>query len=259
MRSADWTLDGARITCKICRVTSHGKSDCWKRPGDRQKTDRQTERQTDRKKKRQGEKKTMDHFSTVLQRPPHFDEDGSKGAASEDRGPRGGLRDILNPVSSTSQAPSAPSSHGTPGTPGAPAPPRPHSSFSLRSPTQSDYHHPSAYSASPPSSAAAGSQPSGARSILNNPFVSASTPSLPPPLQAPQSIASPTASSGLQAPPAYYPPEMRDRESVRENSVPSSFYDPTAESKRERRISSETGSWHGSTPKVSKQQAADPN
>ncbi|SPQ21371.1 da97e419-2e55-4f05-8aa8-ba8855263119 [Thermothielavioides terrestris] len=40
----------------------------------------------------------MDHFSTVLQRPPHFDEDGSSmGAPSEDRGPRGGLRDILNP------------------------------------------------------------------------------------------------------------------------------------------------------------------
>jgi DNA helicase INO80 len=205
----------------------------------------------------------MDHFSTVLQRPPHFDEDGSNGAASEDRGPRGGLRDILNPVSSNSQAAS---SHATPGTPGAPAPPRPHSSFSLRSPTQSDYHHPTPYSASP-SSAAISNQPSGARSILNNPFVSATTPSLPPPLQAPQAIGSSTTSSALQppprsplhAPPVYYPSEIRDREQTREKSGPSSFYDPTTEIKREReheRRLSETGSWRNttqnSTPKVSK-------
>lgn len=196
----------------------------------------------------------MDHFSTVLQRPPHFNEDGSNGAVGEDRGPRGGLRDILNPVSSTTQAP---------GTPGAPAPPRPHSSFSLRSPTQQpDYHHQSPYTATP---SATGAQPSGSRSILNNPFGAASTPSLPPPLQPPPSIAS-TSTSGLQhpprsplhAPPAYYPSETRDRESIREKSGASSFYDPTTDSSREReRRVSETGSWRAATqtspPKVSNQ------
>ncbi|KAK4138470.1 INO80-like protein [Trichocladium antarcticum] len=198
----------------------------------------------------------MDHFSTVLQRPAHFDEDGSNGVASEDRGPRGGLRDILNPVSSNSPAAS---SHATPGTPGAPAPPRPHSSFSLRSPTQSDYHHPAApYSASP-SSAAVDNQPSGSsRSILNNPFVSASTPSLPPPLQAPQPIASSTASPGphplprspLHAPPVCYPPEIRDREHIREKSRASSFYDPTTDVKQERgreRMVAETSMWRNAT------------
>ncbi|KAK4153040.1 INO80-like protein [Chaetomidium leptoderma] len=187
----------------------------------------------------------MDHFPPVLQRPAHFDEDGSNGAVSEDRGPRGGLRDILNPVSSTTQ---------TPGTPGAPAPPRPPSSFSLRSPTQqSDYRHPSPYAASP---SAANSQPSGTRSILNNhPFGSAPAPSLPPQLQAPPSIASTTASSGLQhpprsplhAPPVFYPSDTRDREPIREKPPSSSFYDPTTDSNREReRRVSETGSWRTS-------------
>jgi DNA helicase INO80 len=198
----------------------------------------------------------MDHFSTVLQRPPHFDEDGSNGAVSEDRGPRGGLRDILNPVSSTTQ---------TPGTPGAPVPPRPHSSFSLRSPTQpQDYHHPSPYAASP---STVGRQPSGARSILNNPFGAASAPSLPPPLQAPPAIAPTTTPSGLQhpprspllhAPPVFYPSEIRDREPIREKPSSSSFYDPTTDTNRgrERRVS-ETGAWHTTTqtspPKVSNQ------
>jgi DNA helicase INO80 len=193
----------------------------------------------------------MDHFSTVLQRPPHFDEDGSNGAS---RG--GGLRDILNPVSSTTQAP---------GTPGAPAPPRPHSSFSLRSPTQQlEHHHPNPYSASP-SSAAIG-PPSGSRSILNNPFGSSSTPSLPPPLQAPLGLSSAAATSGLQhpprsplhAPPVYYTSEVHTREPVREKSASRSFYDPTTDSKREReRRVSETGSWlnsaRDSTPKVNRQ------
>jgi DNA helicase INO80 len=196
----------------------------------------------------------MDHFSTVLQRPPHFDEDGSNGAVGEDRGPRGGLRDILNPVSATTQ----------PGTPGAPAPPRPHSSFNLRSPTQqSDYHHPNTYAASP--SAATG-QSSGSRSILNNPFGPAPSSALPPPLQAPPNIVSAATSSGLQhpprsplhAPPVYYPAEIRDRDPIREKSRASSFYDPTADGNRDReRRVSETGSWRSSAqaspPKVSKQ------
>ncbi|KAL2166028.1 hypothetical protein VTG60DRAFT_3433 [Thermothelomyces hinnuleus] len=192
----------------------------------------------------------MDHFSTVLQRPPHFDEDGSNGAVGSgaDRGPRGGLRDILNPVSSTTQAP---------GTPGASAPPRPQSSFSLRSPThQPDYHRPNTYTASP---STIGNQPSGSRSILNNPFGSAPAPSLPPPLQAPPSVGSATAPSGLQhpprsplhAPPTYYSQDTRDRDSMREKSGTGGFYDPTTDHnrehnrERERRVS-EAGSWHTS-------------
>jgi hypothetical protein len=221
----------------------------------------------------------MDHFSTVLQRPPHFDEDGSNGAASEDRAPRGGLRDILNPVSSAPQQ-KAPSAQ-----PGGPAPPRAHpASFSLRSPTQSDLHHPVAYSASPPSSSAGGREPSGPRSILNNPFMSATAAPLPPPpLQAPPVHASSAATaiaaagqaasssnlqhpprSPLHAPPVYYATDLRDREPPREKSSvaasSSSFYDPTADaaSKKEReRTVSDAGSWRTatqvSTPKVSKQ------
>lgn len=221
----------------------------------------------------------MDHFSTVLQRPPHFSEDGSSnGTVGEDRGPRGGLRDILNPVSSSTQAP--------PATPGAPAPPRPaashpssSSAFSLRSPTRQppDYHHPSSYAAASPSSAsaAASQQHSGSRSILNNPFGAASAPSL----QAPPSAASSTTStSGLQhpprsplhAPPAYYSSDTRDARdrdsSSREKT--GGFYDPTTDSNRERerdrdrgrdreRRVSDSGSWRAATqtspPKVSNQ------
>ncbi|KAK0735368.1 SNF2 family N-terminal domain-containing protein [Apiosordaria backusii] len=210
-----------------------------------------------------------DYFhSTVLQRPPHFDEDGSNGngTANEDRGPRGGLRDILNPVSSASQPASA---LGPPGAPGAPAPPRPHSSFSLRSPTQGEYHIPNPYSTSP------GSHTSGSRSILSNPVASASVsaPSFPPPppppplpastttLQAPSAIASPSTThqpppvSPLHAPHVYYSSEIRDRDRdnrdpVRETSAASSFYDPTADStkkERERRVSDTGSSWRNAT------------
>lgn len=211
----------------------------------------------------------MDHFhSTVLQRPPHFDEDGSNGASNEDRAPRGGLlRDILNPVSSAPQAPSAASG----------PPPRAHSSaFSLRSPTQHDLHHPhpSPYSASPPR------EPSGPRSILNNPnpFMSAPTSALPPPpLQAPPpssaTISTPTgaaaSSSSLQhpprsplhAPPVFYPTDPRDRDQTREKAS-GGYYDPTADapSKKEReRAASEAVAWRNatqtSTPKVSELQS----
>ncbi|KAK3326162.1 SNF2 family N-terminal domain-containing protein [Apodospora peruviana] len=221
----------------------------------------------------------MDHFSTVLQRPPHFDEDGSNGDVGDDRGPRGGgLRDILNPVSSVSQAPPA---RGPPGigigTPGPVVPPGPRSShsssFNLRSPTatQTDFHHPSPYSASPPSTTTSigGREPSGPRSILNNPFVSApSASSLPPPLQAPPAVAplsSSAASSitALQPPAVYYPSDVSDRDPAREKSRGSSFYDPTADTapttsankERERRVSDTSSSWRNatqiSTPKVS--------
>ncbi|KAK3936633.1 putative DNA helicase ino80 [Diplogelasinospora grovesii] len=225
----------------------------------------------------------MDNFSTVLQRPPHFDEDGSNGVTTDDRGlPRGGLRDILNPGSSALPA------HGPPGAAPPTAHARPHSSsFNLRSPTQTDFHHPHAqpYSASPSLSNGVGSQHPGPRSILNNPFVSASAPSLPPPLQAPPGIASPVlvaappggpvgGSSNLQppprsplhAPPVYYPPDIRDRpEPLREKPAGSnSFYDPTTDTTttanvkkdRERRVS-DTGAWRNAT-QTSTPKARDP-
>ncbi|CCC11888.1 hypothetical protein SMACR_05100 [Sordaria macrospora] len=129
----------------------------------------------------------MDHFSTVLQRPPHFDEDGTEGGDRGGNGggpappqPRGGLRDILNPVSSSSnsavqssqaappppQAAASSSSsllHGI-GGPAVPPPPSSStnfmratthgsSSFNLRSPTHqqqaSEYRHPLSSLATP--------------------------------------------------------------------------------------------------------------
>ncbi|KAK4226401.1 putative DNA helicase ino80 [Podospora fimiseda] len=171
----------------------------------------------------------MDHFSKVLQRPPQFDEDGSHGTSNEDRGPRGGgLRDILNPVSSNSASTSASVSQ-PPGTPRAPAPPRPQSSFdsSLRSPTQKDYHTPNPYLTSPSNQSSTTS-----RSILSNPFGTTSAPSLPPP---------PTAvSSVLQQPSrVYYSSEIRDREPAREKISSSRFYDPTSDAKKDRELERE--------------------
>ncbi|KAK3370030.1 hypothetical protein B0H63DRAFT_305898 [Podospora didyma] len=229
------------------------------------------------------------HFSTVLQRPAHFDEDGSNGAAaSDDRGPRGGLRDILNPMGSVAASQAAPAPRPSPSLATAiPAigasstPPRPHSSFNLRSPTHSSLHHPTLpYGGSPPSSGTGSSQLTGSRSILNNPFMSPSAPSFPPPPQAPATISSPPSASAtatgpvvrspLHAPPVYYSTEIRDRDTPASASK-SSFYDPTADSKtaaaanskaeRERELRvSDTSSWRNatqaSTPKVSKLWAA---
>lgn len=218
------------------------------------------------------------HFSTVLQRPPHFDEDGSNRASSEDRAPRGGLRDILNPVSSA-LPPQAPSTN----MPTPPRPPPSHSSaFSLRSPTQPEFHHPAAYSGSPPSAASLGREPSGPRSILNNPFMPAQTAgsSLPPlPLQTPSStlsssgaVATATGSapalsnlqrpsrSPLHAPSIYYPTDLRDRDPARDKpaSGASNFYDPTVDAapkKETERTLSDASSWRTATPKVSKKQS----
>ncbi|KAM7203099.1 hypothetical protein V8F33_002447 [Rhypophila sp. PSN 637] len=246
----------------------------------------------------------MDHFSTVLQRPAHFDEDGSNGGAGtgDDRAPpRGGLRDILNPVSSMSQTspvlrgPSVPAPAPAPSSLSsiaAPASSRSHpSSLNLRSPTTqlTDYHHTSPYSASPPSTSIASiggaREPSGPRSILNNPFDSASTHSLLPPqpsaLHAPPlpPAASPrttTATLGspspaLHAPSLFYPPsaDVRDRDRDhhhhhREKSTGNGFYDPTSDTtpsasankERERGVSDTGSSWRNatqvSTPKANK-------
>ncbi|KAM7211517.1 putative DNA helicase ino80 [Rhypophila decipiens] len=241
----------------------------------------------------------MDHFSTVLQRPAHFDEDGSNGGAGtgDDRAPpRGGLRDILNPVSSMSQTspvlrgPSVPAPAPAPSSLSSIAAP---SSFNLRSPTTqlTDHHHASPYSASPPSTSIASiggaREPSGPRSILNNPFDSASTHSLLPPqpsaLHAPPlpPAASPrttTAALGspspaLHAPSLFYPPsaDVRDRDRDhhhqhhREKSTGNGFYDPTSDTtpsasankERERRVSDTGSSWRNAT-QVSTPKAREP-
>jgi hypothetical protein len=155
-----------------------------------------------------------------------------------------------------------------------PTPPRPHSStFSLRSPTQPEFHHPAAYSGSPPSSTSLGREPSGPRSILNNPFMSAAAPSLPPPpLQTPSTLASSGAATGsapapsnlqrpsrspLHAPSIYYPTDLRDRDPARDKpaSGASNFYDPTVDAapkKETERTLSDASSWRTATPKVSK-------
>ncbi|KAK3350550.1 putative DNA helicase ino-80 [Neurospora tetraspora] len=174
----------------------------------------------------------MDHFSTVLQRPPHFDEDGTEGGGDGGNGagpappPRRGLRDILNPVSSNSavqsQVQAASSSlHGI----GGPVPPPPStnsmrathgsSSFNLRSPTQqpSEYRHPLSSLATPAHAAnnalgAAGSlssQPpsTGPRSILNPPTTSQQQHHHPNPFVAASAPSlPPPPPSSLQAPPA---------------------------------------------------------
>lgn len=228
--------------------------------------------------------------STVLQRPPSLhdyeDQQRDRDRERERERERGSSerrhRDILNPVqqgdSSSSNInntnpPPASGSHA-PGQqqqhPHQPPPP-PRHSFSLRSPTQPDFHHaapphfPGTSSASPssaPSASAAattnastststgtnGTGP-GTRSLLHNPFLtsSAAPPSLPPPVH-PSSIAPPR--SPLHAPPVFYPQDMRDhRESPREKTA-GSFYDPTTDtttSTSDRRVSDSGPAWHNAT------------
>ncbi|KAL1877568.1 hypothetical protein VTK73DRAFT_8557 [Phialemonium thermophilum] len=219
----------------------------------------------------------MDNFhSTVLQQPPHFGEDGSSSRHSRNKSSSGAddrvggrLRDILNPG-------------GTAAAQSVPAPPRPHSSssFHLRSPTQSEFHHhPSSFSPSS-TSTTSNNAVSGSRSILNNPFAGSSTtgPSLPPPLQPPAGLSvsrstnlQPPPRSPLHAPPLYYPHDREvdrererdrdrnrdrtsdrdwDRDGTREKpALSSSFYDPTTgvTSIPKDRQASDTASWHEQT------------
>jgi chromatin-remodeling ATPase INO80 len=182
--------------------------------------------------------------STVLQRPGGNDDDDRE---------RRHHRDILNPTSPALAPP--PGAVGPP-----PGPPPRHSAFSLRSPTQTEFHHPPSYSTP------AGSRHSPTRPALSS-FMSSGVavppPTLPPPGQGPgpghmgggQPL-SPHRNSG------YYPhqqQEMHPAPPAREKQTSSggSFYDPLTDTTttKERRTS-DTDSWHGaaqvSAPKVCK-------
>lgn len=221
--------------------------------------------------------------STVLQRPPslHDYEDQQRDRERERERERGSSerrhRDILNPVQlgdsnsncNNTNAPAAPGSHA----PGQQQQPPSRHSFSLRSPTQPDFHHPapphfpgssSASPSSAPSTSAANTSTStngtgsGTRSLLHNPFLtsSAAPPSLPPPVH-PSSIAPPR--SPLHAPPVFYPQDMRDhRDSAREKTA-GSFYDPTTDTTTttsERRVSDSGSAWHNATQPSSSSSAS---
>jgi DNA helicase INO80 len=217
--------------------------------------------------------------STVLQRPPLFDEQQQDG--DRRRG-----RDILNPGS-----PSA-SNHRHTQQPALSS-----TAFTLRSPTQGEFHHPhpQPFPASPPSGASNAANgnhlnPPSRPPVPHHPFMPSSSsgaPSLPPPpLQppapatatisassssasgaAPSAPPAGTASSSSQLPPrsplhapaVYYPHDIR--ENTRENPKPTStgsFYDPTTDTTtttaKRRPSDAGSGSWHSttqvSTPKV---------
>ena len=181
--------------------------------------------------------------STVLQRPGVNDD--------EDRDRRH-HRDILNPTSAALAPP--PGAVGPP-----PGPPPRHAAFSLRSPTQTEFHHPPSYSTP---SASHHSPPRPALSSFMSSGVTGPAPTLPPPGQTAGSghmgggPLSPRRGSG------YYPhqqPDMHSAPPAREKQTSSggSFYDPLTDTTttKERRTS-DTGSWHGagqvSPPKVCK-------
>jgi chromatin-remodeling ATPase INO80 len=182
--------------------------------------------------------------STVLQRPNENDED-------RDRRHR---RDILNSTSSVVAPPpvSAPQQPATR-----------HSNFSLRSPTQSEFHRQPAFSSpTAPSNNNNNTSHQSPRSGLHSPFVSSNPasgpvpPSLPPPSTASASSAAQHQGaplSPLHAPTGYYPPPA-ELHPTREKPATSSFYDPLTDTTKERRTS-ETGTWSNppqvSTPKVS--------
>lgn len=183
--------------------------------------------------------------STVLQRPALNDYDDERDrdrdrdrGRDRDRDERR-RRDILNPVQLSDNGPAAPSSSSSSsiiaaGAAAAAQPPR--HAFSLRSPTQPDFHHPPHLAASTPASASASASPANAgasgsngtssRSGLHNPFLTSTAPSsLPPPVHSP-----------LHAPQVYYPQDLRDRRESREPRDPpprektaGSFYDPTTD------------------------------
>ena len=173
--------------------------------------------------------------STVLQHPG---DDNDR----ERRHPR----DILNPTSSSVVAPpsGAPSSQG---------PPR-HSAFSLRSPTQSEFHPP-ATGFSPPPGASINHHHSPPRPPLSSfmsPSVSAGQPPPPSSQHTPASGHHHAASpSPMRGSPAYYS-QSQDVLQTREKSSGGRLYDPTTDTTTSERRTAEAGSWHrASTPKVS--------
>ena len=169
--------------------------------------------------------------STVLQHPGD-DNDREK------RHPR----DILNPASSVVAPPSGVPPQG---------PPR-HSAFSLRSPTQSEFHPPTGFS--PPSSTSINHHHSPPRAALSS-FMSSSVgngQSLPPSGQhTPGSNHHHAASpSPMRGSPAYYS-QSQDMHQAREKASGGSFYDPTTDTTTNERRMAEAGTWHrASTPKV---------
>lgn len=197
--------------------------------------------------------------STVLQRPAlhEYDDDRDRDrdrGRDRDRDERR-RRDILNPVQLSDNGPAAPSSSSSSMTAAAASasassalPPR--HSFSLRSPTQPDFHHPShlsgstSVSPSPATASASASNGTSSRSGLHNPFLtSAAPPSLPPPVHSP-----------LHAPQVYYPQDMRDHRDHRDppprEKTAGSFYDPTTDTTTttsDRKVSEASSSWHSAT------------
>lgn len=166
--------------------------------------------------------------STVLQHPG---EDNDR----ERRHPR----DILNPTSSSSVV--APPSGVPPQ-----GPPR-HSTFSLRSPTQSEFHPSAGYSS--PSGTSINHHHSPPRPALSS-FMSPSGQPLPPsgqhtPAGNHHHAAPP---SPMRGSPAYYS-QTPDLHQTREKPSGRSYYDPTTDTTGERRMAE---SYRDSTPKVSK-------
>ncbi|SPN98759.1 related to DNA-dependent ATPase DOMINO B [Cephalotrichum gorgonifer] len=189
--------------------------------------------------------------STVLQHPAGKDEDRERELDRERE--RRHPRDILNPTSSVVAPPSGVPSQG---------PPR-HSAFSLRSPTQSEFHPPPTFpSPSNRSTNHDHSPPRPALSSFMSPSVAVGQTPRPPPAQH-----TPTGShhhaappSPMRASPAYYSSQQpQESHQTREKQSGRSFYDPTTDtSTNERRVASEAGTWHrASTPKSTPSRAAE--
>ena len=172
--------------------------------------------------------------STVLQRP----------LDDEDDRERRHRRDILNPSSSVVGPPGAGPSPG-PRLPG----------FSLRSPTQTEYHATAYSSPAPPAPGTHQSPRAGLSSFMATAPAGAPSMSLPPLGAVPNTASHRQGAppSPVRAPAGYYASQP-DLHQPREKPA-GSFYDPTTDitTTKERRVS-ETGSWHGanavSTPKV---------
>ncbi|WDK23066.1 SNF2 family domain-containing protein [Colletotrichum graminicola] len=187
----------------------------------------------------------MDHpkdfRSTVLQAPSRH---GDRDRDRDDDRDRRRHRDIMNP------------------TPGSTR----HSGFSLRSPTQSEYHHPQHSSYSSPKASAHSHQHHSPRSHQSglshpNPYSTSSSSAAAAAAAAttgPLALGASGSGSGTghhQAPPlsplhppsGYYPPP--EAHQTREKPATSSYYDPLTDSTRERRVSD--AAWNGNTAKGS--------
>ncbi|KAJ5020096.1 Chromatin-remodeling ATPase INO80 [Colletotrichum sp. SAR 10_99] len=187
---------------------------------------------------------SKDFRSTVLQAPSRHDDRDER----DDRDRRSHHRDIMNPAPGGAR----------------------HSGFSLRSPTQSEFHHPQHSSYSSPKASSHSHPHHSPRSHQSglshpNPLYS-STPSaggpLAPSLPALGGSGSPGAGhhqapplSPLHPPSGYYPPP--ESHASREKPATSSYYDPLTDTTRERRVS-DAGSWHNSAAKTSPSKTRDP-